>query len=159
MPASNAREVRITLRSRRDFLKTTQQFNRKPGEFPTTAPAGWCAALPGKPGQPVAPSADYTRWLEVNLGPYGGAFTQVPAGGGKPEMFCSNPQSAGAAPTTQPFIGPEYKKKVDKTRDIYGRLLERGERYNWQHAKELIATAVEDYWAHGTVRRNMPGRC
>lgn len=154
VPAGEGRDVRISFKSRHDFLKTTQKQGALPKGYPTTAPAGWCAAVPGKPGQGAAVSSDYVRWLETNLGPYGGKLTQVPGGAGRPEMFCSA-APAGAVQATQPVGGPDWKKKLDKTRDIYGRVLERGEKYNWQHAKELLAAAIEDYWAHGTIRTNI----
>lgn len=154
MPARGARQLSVRFKLTTDVIK---------GRFRWSAPAGganaadlaapsWYILRP--PGAP--PATELEAWLRGNLA-FGGALTRIAPGTGIPEIFC-----AAGVPTSQPALAVPaarraWKRRLDKSRDIYTRVTQRGEQYNWQHARELLATTVEDYWGQGIVRNNTPG--
>ncbi|HQA45430.1 MAG TPA: NPCBM/NEW2 domain-containing protein [Phycisphaerae bacterium] len=160
MASGGERQLDVTFTLHKDLLKARFDYAPLPGRSTAVTdlrPAGW--GILRSPGTAEAPELE--KWLSGNLA-FGGALTRTPPGGGVPELLWATAGTPGDV-TSGPEGGQaarppaDWKKKLDKTRDIYRRVTERGEHYNWQHARELLATAIEDYWAHGIVRTNMPG--
>ncbi|GMV97311.1 MAG: hypothetical protein AMXMBFR83_16690 [Phycisphaerae bacterium] len=152
--AASGREVRIGFRYSPDLLKnrfklsTPAAGDRPP---PATAPADWHVMPPDGVGPELA------SWLSAHLSVPGEAFSIVEPAGGLPAMIRSAPPISPPGGTAAAGMDKDWKHKLDKTRQIYGRVLERGRRYNWQHAKELLATTLEDYWSHGITRTRTAG--
>lgn len=150
----HSRQADVTFTLHRNLLQS--RFNyAPPAGWPLAVlrpqPAGWYILRP--PGTADGPELE--RWLRANLA-FGGELTRIPPGGGIPELWCAAGESSDNL-SGEPGPWRDWKKKLDQTRDIYRRVTERGEQYNWQHVRELLATTVEDYWFHGNVRTNVSG--
>jgi hypothetical protein len=155
MRSGGAHELGVTFRFHPDLLKSAFQFappaqeQRRPSE---EAPATWCIMRP--PG--ATDVAELEPWLKENLA-FGGELVRLTPGGGVPELLCAKGAPNSGTPADGQARWRAWKKKLDKTRDTYSRVIERGENYNWQQVRELLAATVEDYWSHGIVGANAPG--
>lgn len=125
-------------------------------ELPAVAPAGWSdAMLPGP--QKAAMIVRNARWMAANLAPFGADRVWMSTLDREARAVVGEFGLGAAEGEADPTAGAPWRMKARRTASIYQRVAERDRHYNWQHAKELLATTLEDYVGHGLCRIGAPG--
>jgi hypothetical protein len=149
----------ISLTSVRNLLRTTFGLRAEQmsvlNPVPGAAPAGWTDVLTDEKSRHQAAARNAT-WLSVNLADLGADQVWCKATT-RPADNASAAGSIRFLPLPGRAVGADFKQRVEKIQGIVGRIRERGTNYNWQHAKELLASTLEDSWAHGLLQTGHPG--